>query len=128
MRFFVTGASGFIGSTLVDRLLAEGNEVTGVDNFDPFYPRPVKERNLRAALQDARFRLCELDIREAAAVDRVVREATPEVIVHLAARAGVRPSIEDPALYTSVNVLGTVHWLPPPAPRPTRPPARPAVD
>jgi UDP-glucuronate 4-epimerase len=111
MRIIVTGAAGFIGSNLVDRLLAEGNEVTGVDNFDPFYPRPLKEGNLRAALRDANFRLAELDIRYGTAVDRLVRETQPEVIVHLAARAGVRPSIEDPALYTSVNVLGTVHWL-----------------
>jgi UDP-glucuronate 4-epimerase len=111
MPIIVTGAAGFIGSHLVDRLLAEGNEVIGVDNFDPFYPRPIKERNLKAALRDARFRLAELDIREASAVGRLVRETQPEIIVHLAARAGVRPSIDDPSLYTSVNVLGTVHWL-----------------
>src|SRR4051794_38478094 len=111
MRIIVTGAAGFIGSNLVDRLLAEGNEVTGVDNFDPFYPRPLKEGNLRAARRDANFRLAELDIRDGTAVERLVRETQPEVIVHLAARAGVRPSIEDPALYTAVNVLGTVHLL-----------------
>jgi UDP-glucuronate 4-epimerase len=111
MRMIVTGAAGFIGSNLVDRLLAEGNEVTGVDNFDPFYPRPLKEANLSTALRDPGFRLVELDIRDATEVERLVRESSPEVIVHLAARAGVRPSIDDPSLYASVNVLGTVHWL-----------------
>ena len=111
MRTIITGGAGFIGSNLVDRLLAEGHEVTAVDNFDPFYPRPEKERNLRAARAHARFRLVELDIRDAPGVERVVRETRPEAIVHLAARAGVRPSIEDPALYAEVNVVGTVHWL-----------------
>jgi UDP-glucuronate 4-epimerase len=111
MRTIITGGAGFIGSNLVDRLLAEGHEVTAVDNFDPFYPRPEKERNLRAALGHARFRLVELDIRDAPGVESVVRETRPEAIVHLAARAGVRPSIEAPALYAEVNVVGTVHWL-----------------
>jgi UDP-glucuronate 4-epimerase len=111
MRTIVTGAAGFIGSNLVDRLLAEGNEVTGVDNFDEFYARAIKQRNLAEALRRPNFRLAELDIRDASAVERLVREVEPEVIVHLAARAGVRPSIEDPALYSAVNVVGTVHWL-----------------
>jgi UDP-glucuronate 4-epimerase len=111
MRTIITGAAGFIGSHLSDRLLAEGHEVTGVDSFDAFYPRPLKERNLRSALQSPRFRLVELDIRDRSGVLRVVAETAPEVIVHLAARAGVRPSIDDPALYTAVNVLGTTHLL-----------------
>jgi UDP-glucuronate 4-epimerase len=111
MRTIITGGAGFIGSNLADRLLAEGHEVTAVDNFDPFYPRPAKERNLGAALGHPRFRFVELDIRNAPGVDGLVREAQPEAIVHLAARAGVRPSIEDPALYAEVNVVGTVRWL-----------------
>ena len=65
MRTIITGGAGFIGSNLVDRLLAEGHEVTAVDNFDPFYPRPSKERNVRAALGHPKFRLIELDIRDA---------------------------------------------------------------
>lgn len=111
MRTIVTGAAGFIGSNLIDRLLAEGNEVIGVDNFDPFYPRRVKERNLRDAMGHPGFRFVELDVRDRSGVLRLFEEAAPEVIVHLAARAGVRPSIDDPALYTSVNVQGTVEWL-----------------
>jgi UDP-glucuronate 4-epimerase len=85
--------------------------VVAVDNFDNFYPKSLKQRNLRAALRSPRFRLIELDIRDAPGVERLVRQMQPEVIVHLAARAGVRPSIEDPALYAAVNVVGTVHWL-----------------
>jgi UDP-glucuronate 4-epimerase len=111
MRMIVTGAAGFIGSHLSDRLLAEGHEIIGIDNFDAFYPRPLKERNLQDALRSPRFRLVELDIRDRAGVLRVVAETAPEAIVHLAARAGVRPSIDDPALYTAVNVLGTTHLL-----------------
>jgi UDP-glucuronate 4-epimerase len=111
MRTIVTGAAGFIGSHLTDRLLAEGHEVIGVDNFDPFYPRLLKENNLRAALRVPRFRLVELDIRDQPGVNELVRQTRPDAIVHLAARAGVRPSIADPALYAAVNVVGTVHWL-----------------
>ncbi|MGC8639309.1 MAG: SDR family NAD(P)-dependent oxidoreductase [Isosphaeraceae bacterium] len=111
MRAIVTGGAGFIGSHLVDRLLDEGAEVIVVDNFDPFYPRARKEQNLRSALARPRCRLVEMDIRDAPAVKRLVEEARPEAIVHLAARAGVRPSIDNPALYADVNVLATVHWL-----------------
>src|SRR3954454_22540957 len=111
MRVIVTGGCGFIGSHLVDRLLADGSEVIVVDNFDPFYPREDKESNLSAALRNPRCRLVEMDIRDAEGTRRLVDEVRPDAIVHLAARAGVRPSIEDPALYTDVNVQGTVNWL-----------------
>ena len=110
-RTLVTGGAGFIGSTLVDRLLREGAEVVAVDNFDPFYSASRKRRNLAGALAHPRFRLVELDLRDAPALARLVAEFAPEAIVHLAARAGVRPSIEEPALYAAVNVLGTVHLL-----------------
>jgi UDP-glucuronate 4-epimerase len=111
MRTIVTGGAGFIGSHLVDRLLADGAEVIVVDNFDAFYARVIKEANLAAALRHPRCRLVELDIRDAAGVKSLVSQFRPDAIVHLAARAGVRPSIEDPAFYAEVNVLGTVHWL-----------------
>jgi UDP-glucuronate 4-epimerase len=111
MKTIVTGGAGFIGSHLVDRLLAAGGEVVVVDNFDNFYPRSSKEANLAAALLNSRCRLIELDIRERSAVRELVVRERPDAIVHLAARAGVRPSIDDPAIYTDVNVLGTVHWL-----------------
>lgn len=111
MNIIVTGGAGFIGSHLVDRLLADGAKVVVVDNFDPFYARAVKEANLAGALQNPRCRLVELDIRDAAGVKALVSQTRPDAIVHLAARAGVRPSIEDPALYADVNVTGTVVWL-----------------
>jgi UDP-glucuronate 4-epimerase len=107
----VTGGAGFLGSTLADRLLADGAEVIVVDNFDPFYDRATKEANLREALKNPACRLEEFDIRDAPRVHELVQRARPDVIVHLAARAGVRPSIADPRLYTEVNVLGTVNWL-----------------
>jgi UDP-glucuronate 4-epimerase len=111
MRVLVTGSAGFIGSTLTDRLLARGDEVVGVDNFDPFYPESRKRSNLEAAARDPRFRLVEVDIRDAGRIEAVVREARPDAIAHLAAVAGVRPSIEHPALYASTNVVGTTNLL-----------------
>ncbi len=111
MRIIVTGGAGFIGSHLVDRLLALGEEVVAVDNFDPFYDRAMKESNLAEARKSPRFRLEEHDIRDAARVLSLVHEFRPDAIVHLAARAGVRPSIEQPRLYADVNVLGTLAYL-----------------
>jgi UDP-glucuronate 4-epimerase len=111
MKIIVTGGAGFIGSHLVDRLLADGNDVIVVDNFDPFYDRAAKEANVASALNNPRCRLVELDIRDAARAQALVSENHPEAIVHLAARAGVRPSIADPRGYADVNVLGTVVWL-----------------
>ncbi len=111
MKTIVTGGAGFIGSHLVDRLLADGGEVIVVDNFDTFYSRRDKERNLSRALENPRCRLVELDIRDAKRAEALMLECRPDAIAHLAARAGVRPSIDDPQLYADVNVLGTVSWL-----------------
>lgn len=106
----VTGAAGFIGSHLVDRLLAEGWQVTGLDNFDPFYDPAVKRANLASHAAHPCFRLVEADIRDMDALRRKVNGGF-DVIVHLAARAGVRPSIRDPLLYQDVNVRGTQNVL-----------------
>jgi UDP-glucuronate 4-epimerase len=108
-RILVTGAAGFIGSHLAERLLARGDEVIGIDNFDPFYARSVKERNLERARGSAAFQFHEVDIQE---TDRVRALLAPEtVVVHLAAKAGVRPSLQDPAGYVRVNVGGTQSLL-----------------
>jgi UDP-glucuronate 4-epimerase len=107
MRILVTGAAGFIGSHLCERLTARGDQVVGLDSFDAFYPRPVKESNLAGLAANPRFRLVEADVRDAAALERAFTAGKPEVVVHLAALAGVRPSLMDPAGYADVNVLGT---------------------
>jgi UDP-glucuronate 4-epimerase len=107
--FLVTGAAGFIGSHVVEALLARGHRVVGLDNFDDFYPRAVKEGNLAAVLGDRAFQLVEGDVRDAQLLAGLLRRDV--VVVHLAARAGVRPSIRHPELYASVNVLGTATVL-----------------
>jgi UDP-glucuronate 4-epimerase len=106
----VTGGAGFIGSHLVDALLARGCDVTVLDNYDPFYPREIKERNLAPARAHASCRIVEGDLRDLADLrERLQRPY--DVIVHLAAKAGVRPSIQDPFTYQDVNVRGTQHML-----------------
>ena len=102
----VTGAAGFIGSHLAERLLARGDRVIGFDNFDPFYARSLKEQNLAMAREHADFTFVEGDCADAAQVREAFREPV-DVIVHLAAKAGVRPSIQDPLGYTRANIVGT---------------------
>ena len=106
----VTGAAGFIGSHLVDRLLADGWKVTAVDNFDDFYDPELKRRNIAMHLGSPGYRLVQVDIRDAAALETRLTD-NYDVIVHLAARAGVRPSIQHPLLYQDVNVGGTTNML-----------------
>jgi len=105
----VTGAAGFIGSHLVDALLGEGWRVTGIDNFDPFYASSIKERNVAPHLRHPHYSLARLDIRDVAALNALTTRY--DAIVHLAARAGVRPSIADPLAYQEVNVAGTQNFL-----------------
>jgi UDP-glucuronate 4-epimerase len=107
MLIFLTGAAGFIGSHLAERLCARGDEVIGFDNFDGFYPREVKQGNLEGLARQPRFSLVEGDVRDAAALARAFGGARPDVVVHLAALAGVRPSLAEPARYADVNVTGT---------------------
>ena len=108
-RVLVTGAAGFIGSHVAEALVARGDEVVGLDNFDAFYPREVKQANVAALCRSPRFRLVEADIRDRDAVAGVMGAGT--VVVHLAALAGVRPSLEEPARYAAVNIEGTAVLL-----------------
>lgn len=110
MKVFVTGAAGFIGSHLCERLLDKGCEIVGVDSFDEFYDPRIKRRNIDRCLKDTHFQLVEADIRDHDAMDRAM-DADVDVIVHLAARAGVRPSIAEPVLYADVNINGTMVLL-----------------
>jgi UDP-glucuronate 4-epimerase len=110
-RILVTGASGFIGSTLVDHLLAEGREVVGLDSFDDFYAEEEKLRNLERASAARSFRLVRGDIRDATRVAKTFAEGRFDGVVHLAGLAGVRPSLERPAVYADVNVNGTTVML-----------------
>jgi len=106
-KILVTGGAGFIGSHLAERLLDRGKQVTCLDLFDEFYDPAIKRRNVIAARRNPRYRLVEGDIRDERLVFELLRETLPDVVVHLAARAGVRPSIEQPLLYQDVNVRGT---------------------
>jgi len=111
MVILVTGGAGFIGSHLSGRLLRKGHRVVCLDNFDDFYNPEIKRRNIQEAIGEAKFELIEGDIRDPQLIARVFRGQTADVVVHLAARAGVRPSIEYPKLYEEVNVRGTINLL-----------------
>jgi UDP-glucuronate 4-epimerase len=110
-RILVTGAAGFIGSHLCERLLAAGHAVVGLDSFFDNYDPAVKRRNVAPAQKNPKYALVEADIRDAAAVEVVVAQNRIEAVVHLAALAGVRPSVERPALYVDVNLTGTARLL-----------------
>src|SRR6266481_8020216 len=110
-KVLVTGGAGFIGSHLVESLLAEGREVVALDSFDDFYDPSVKRKNLEPLLGRTGFALVEGDVRDTKLVDALFSSHPLGVVVHLAARAGVRPSIQQPLLYADVNVTGTVVLL-----------------
>ena len=109
--YLVTGAAGFIGSHLTRRLLAEGHRVTGIDDFNDYYDPVMKWGNIEDLLDSSQFALHQADIRDADRLRSVVIADRFDVIIHLAARAGVRPSIVDPGLYVTSNVLGTQNVL-----------------
>jgi UDP-glucuronate 4-epimerase len=109
-KILVTGAAGFIGSHLCERLISDNHIVVGLDNFDPFYDRKIKESNIKALKETDKFKLVEGDIRNADCVESICRDGI-YIIIHLAAKAGIRPSIIDPVEYQSVNVEGTMVLL-----------------
>ncbi len=111
-NILVTGGAGFIGSHLVDRLLAEGAwRVTVVDDFNDFYDPAIKRANIAEHLRSQNYKLVETDIRDTAAMAALFGANSFDVIVHLAARAGVRPSLAEPQLYTETNIVGTQNLL-----------------
>jgi UDP-glucuronate 4-epimerase len=109
-KVLVTGAAGFIGSHLCERLLSQGWIVIGVDNFDDFYDPQIKRRNIQNCTKNNNFQLIQADIRDVAAMDKAIGSGV-DIIIHLAAKAGVRPSIAQPLLYTDVNINGTTVLL-----------------
>lgn len=111
MTILVTGAAGFIGSHFCEALLVDGHRVIGLDNFDPFYPAAVKWGNVQRALSHPAFKLEEGDIRDRQLLRRIFTQQPVDVVIHLAAKAGVRPSILQPSEYFDVNVNGTLQIL-----------------
>lgn len=111
MKILVTGGAGFIGSNLVDKLLSEGNTVFCIDNFDDFYNPEIKRKNISSALANKSFKLLEGDIRDKGFLNNCFNTNEYDIVVHLAARAGVRPSIKDPEIYYENNVMGTLNLL-----------------
>lgn len=107
----ITGCAGFIGSHVMDRLLAYGFRVVGIDNFSNNYDPKIKEANLLNALKSADFSLVRNDILNFAALSKIFKENKINLAIHLAARTGVRPSISDPQGYARTNVLGTINLL-----------------
>lgn len=111
MTYLVTGGAGFIGSSLADDLLEKNNRVVVIDNFCDFYDPQIKENNIKNALKNDNYKLYRGDIRDKELLNKIFSENDIEVVVHLAAMAGVRPSIENPVLYQEVNCLGTQNIL-----------------
>lgn len=109
--YFITGGAGFIGSTLSKKLIEQGNKVIAIDNFCNFYNPQIKENNIKELLKSENFKLYKNDIRDRQAIKKIFDENKIDVVMHLAAMAGVRPSIENPVLYQEVNCLGTQNIL-----------------
>ncbi|MGI6312052.1 MAG: GDP-mannose 4,6-dehydratase [Bacteroidales bacterium] len=110
-KILITGAAGFIGSSLADDLLAKGFSIMGIDNFDSFYTRDIKETNISNALKHNLYSFQEGDIRDMEFLNSCFSGFRPDIVIHLAAKAGVRPSIKNPASYYDVNVNGTLNML-----------------
>jgi UDP-glucuronate 4-epimerase len=111
VNLLVTGGAGFIGSHFVERRLAGGDRVVVLDDFNDFYDPGLKRRNVARHVENARYRLVEGDIRDRELVFRLFDEENFDAVVHLAARAGVRPSLREPVLYEEVNCVGTLQLL-----------------
>ena len=110
-RILLTGGAGFIGSHVADALIRCGTKLSVMDNLDSFYAPNRKQLNLQEIRKAGTYDFFEADVRDMDALRKLAKQVQPEIVIHLAARAGVRPSIEQPALYESVNVAGTVNIL-----------------
>lgn len=110
-KILVTGIAGFIGSNLGEHLIKGNVTIIGIDNFDPFYNRYIKEDNLTFLKQSSNFSFYEGDICNASFLNSIMKSEKPDLIIHLAAKAGVRPSILDPLEYYKTNVIGTLNLL-----------------
>lgn len=109
-NLLITGCAGFIGSNLCLSLLQQGHVVAGIDNFDPYYPRQVKEKNMFPLFEYANFTFFETDLTDKKALDLLPRNLQPEIVVHLAAKVGIRSSFLDPDGYSRTNLFGT-EWM-----------------
>src|SRR3990167_11551499 len=110
-KILVTGFGGFIGSHLTEKLLNDGYVVIGIDEFNDYYDPKIKERNISLFKNNKNFFFNKVDIRDKNSVNEIFARHKPEIVIHLAARAGVRPSLQQPVLYEEVNVLGTLNLL-----------------
>ncbi|NOZ61611.1 MAG: NAD-dependent epimerase/dehydratase family protein [Calditrichaeota bacterium] len=111
MHYLVTGGAGFIGSHLIERLLRDGGQITCLDNFNDYYDPRIKEKNIAAVFDHPKFDLVRGNILDENLLKKLFDDNDFDVIVHLAARAGVRPSVQQPKLYQEVNVRGTLNLL-----------------
>ena len=109
--YLITGGAGFIGSSLADKLLSEGEKVVVIDNFCDFYNPEIKENNVKHNLSNPNYKLYRADIRDRNELAKVFNENKIDVVIHLAAMAGVRPSIDNPIYYQEVNCVGTQNIL-----------------
>lgn len=110
-NYCITGGAGFIGSNLCEKLIKEGKKVVVIDNFCNFYNKELKENNIKNLIKNNNFKLYRDDIRNREALSKIFKENNIDIVIHLAAMAGVRPSIENPILYQEVNCLGTQNIL-----------------
>jgi len=110
-NIIVTGCAGFIGSHLCEKLLKDGSFVLGVDNFDPFYSRSIKESNMRNFINHPNFKFLEFDLSNKEELNKQLKGTNANLIIHLAGKAGVRPSIENPESYIRANIISTQNIL-----------------
>lgn len=110
-NYLITGVAGFIGSHLLEALIKRGDSVFGIDNFDSFYSKATKQKNIESALTYSNFTFLECDIRDSDSLKAILKENRFDAVIHLAAKAGVRNSLKDPKSYFDVNVMGTMSLL-----------------